>query len=157
MLLALWSDSTRVGTFMFGDAQTQQDYSFLPGVKGGFHTLSHHRNEPEKREQYEKVVTWHTEQVAWFLDRMKRLDEGGTSMLDNSMVLFGSSLKDGNRHDNENLPLVIAGRGKGSIRPGRRLRSPEKTPMCNLLLSMAQRMGVKQQSFGDSTGALELA
>ena len=69
MLLALWSDSTRVGTFMFGDAQTQQDYSFLPGVKGGFHTLSHHRNEDEKRQQYEKVVTWHTEQTAWFLTR----------------------------------------------------------------------------------------
>ena len=156
MLLALWSDSTRVGTFMFGDAQTQQDYSFLPGVKGGFHTLSHHRNESEKREQYEKVVTWHTEQAAWFLDKMKRLDEGGKSLLDNSMVLFGSSLKDGNRHDNENLPLVIAGGGRGTIKPGRRLRAPEKTPMCNVLLSMAQRMGVKQQSFGDSTGALEL-
>ena len=88
---------------------------------------------------------------------MKRLDEGGTSLLDNSMVLFGSSLKDGNRHDNENLPLVIAGRGKGTVKPGRRLRAPEKTPMCNLLLSMAQRMGVQQQSFGDSTGVLDLA
>lgn len=155
LLLALWTDSTRIGTFMFGDAQTQQDYSFLEGVKGGFHTLSHHRNEPEKREQYEKIVTWHVEQTAWFLSKMKKLDEGGTSLLDNSIVLFGSSLKDGNRHDNENLPLVLAGRGKGTVRPGRRLRAPEKTPMCNLLLSVAHRMGAKEESFGDSTGLLD--
>jgi hypothetical protein len=155
LLLALWTDSTRVATFMFGDAQTQQDYSFLPGVKGGFHSLSHHREEDEKRQQYEKVVTWHTEQAAWFLTKMKSLDEGGTSLLDNSMVLFGSSLKDGNRHDNENLPLVLAGRGKGTLRPGRRVRAAEKTPMCNLLLAIAQRMGVQEKTFGDSTGPLE--
>lgn len=154
LLLALWTDSTRVASFMFGDAQTQQDYSFLPGVKGGFHSISHHRNEPDKREQYEKIVTWHTEQLAVFLNKLKRLDEGGTSLLDNSMVLFGSSLKDGNRHDNDNLPLILAGRGKGTLKPGRRLRAPEKTPMCNLLLAMAHRMGVQAKSFGDSTGVL---
>lgn len=155
LILALWSDSTRVASFMFGDAQTQQDYSFLEGVKGGFHSISHHRNEEDKRAQYEKIVNWHTEQLAWFLDRVKKLDEGGTSLLDNSMILFGSSLKDGNRHDNENLPLVLAGRGKGTIRPGRRLRASEKTPMCNLLVSMANRMGVDAKEFGDSTGVLE--
>ena len=155
LLLAFWTDTTRIASFMFGDAQTQQDYSFLPGVKGGFHSISHHRNEPEKREQYEKIVDWHMEQVAWFLQKAKSLDEGGTSMLDNSMILFGSSLKDGNRHDPENLPLILAGRGKGTIRPGRRLRSPEKTPMCNLHLALLHRMGVMEKSFGDSTGPLE--
>jgi hypothetical protein len=155
LLLALWTDSTRIASFMFGDAQTQQDYSFLPGVKGGFHSISHHRNELDKREQYEKIVNWHTDQLAWFLNKVKGLDEGGTSLLDNSMILFGSSLKDGNRHDNENLPLILAGRGKGTIRPGRRLRAPEKTPMCNLLLAMAHRMGIHDKSFGDSTGTLE--
>jgi hypothetical protein len=155
LLLALWTDSTRIASFMFGDAQTQQDYSFLPGVKGGFHSLSHHRNELDKREQYEKIVNWHTEQLAWFLNKVKRLDEGGTSLLDNSIILFGSTLKDGNRHDNENLPLILAGRGKGTLRPGRRLRAPEKTPMCNLLLAIAHRMGVQEKSFGDSTGTLE--
>ena len=155
LLLALWSDSTRVASFMFGDAQTQQDYSFLPGVKGGFHSISHHRNETTQREQYEKIVTWHTEQLAWFLDRAKQFDEGGTSVLDNSMILFGSSLKDGNRHDPENLPLILAGRGKGSLRPGRRLRAPEKTPMCNLLLALLHRMEVREESFGDSTGVLQ--
>lgn len=156
LLLAFWTDSTRIGTFMFGDAQTQQDYGFLPGVKGGFHSISHHRNEPEKREQYEKIVTWHMEQMAWFLQRAKSLDEGnGRSLLDSSMFLFGSSLKDGNRHDPENLPLILAGKGKGTIRPGRRLRAPEKTPMCNLHLALLHRMGVMEKSFGDSTGALQ--
>jgi hypothetical protein len=155
LILALWTDSTRIATFMFGDAQTQQDYSFLPGVKGGFHSLSHHGNVPTQREQYEKVVTWHVEQTAYFLNKMRSLKEGDRSLLDNSMVLFGSSLKDGNRHDNVNLPLMLAGRGKGTIRPGRRLRAPEKTPMCNLLLAMMQRMGVTANSFGDSTGALD--
>ncbi|MEO7650735.1 MAG: DUF1552 domain-containing protein [Bryobacteraceae bacterium] len=155
LLLAFWTDTTRVATFMMGDAQTSQDYSFLPGVKGGFHSISHHRNEPEKREQYEKIVNWHTEQVAWFLSKVKSIDEGGKSMLDSSMILFGSSLKDGNRHDNENLPLILAGRGKGTLRPGRRVRAAEKTPFCNLHLALLHRMGVMEKSFGDSTGPLQ--
>ncbi|MBK9169985.1 MAG: DUF1552 domain-containing protein [Bryobacterales bacterium] len=155
LVLAFWTDTTRIATFMFGDAQTGQDYSFLPGVKGGFHSLSHHLNEPAKREQYEKIVNWHMEQLAYFLGRAKGLDEGGTSLLDNSMILFGSSLKDGNRHDPENLPLLLAGRGKGTLRPGRRLRAAEKTPLCNLHLAMLHRMGVEEKSFGDSTGVLE--
>jgi hypothetical protein len=155
LILALWTDSTRIASFMFGDAQTQQDYSFLPGVRGGFHSLSHHRNESDKREQYEKIVTWHVEQFAWFLDKVKSLNEGGASLLDNSMILFGSTLKDGNRHDPENLPLVLAGRGKGTLRPGRRLRAPEKTPLCNLHLSLLHRLGVMEKSFGDSTGPLD--
>lgn len=155
LILALWTDSTRIASFMFGDAQTQQDYSFLPGVKGGFHSLSHHRNEADKREQYEKIVTWHVEQFAWFLNKVKSLDENGASLLDNSMILFGSTLKDGNRHDPENLPLILAGRGKGSLRPGRRLRAAEKTPMCNLHLALLHRLGVTDMSFGDSTGPLQ--
>jgi Protein of unknown function (DUF1552) len=155
MLLAFWTDSTRVATFMFGDAQTGQDYSWLPGVKGSFHSISHHRNEPVRRGMYEKIINWHTEQMAYFLTKMRSLDEGGTSLLDNSMVMFGASLKDGNRHDPENLPLILAGRGKGTLRPGRRLRAPEKTPLCNLYLAMLHRMGVQEKSFGDSTGLLQ--
>lgn len=155
LLLSFWTDNTRIATFMFGDAQTGQDYSFLPGVKGGFHSLSHHRNIESQREQYEKVVTWHVEQMAWFLNKMRNLKEGDKSLLDNSMVLFGSSLKDGNRHDNENLPLILAGRGKGALRPGRRLRAAPKTPFCNLHLALLHRLGIQEKSFGDSTGPLE--
>jgi hypothetical protein len=154
-ILAFWSDTTRIGTFMFGDAQSPQDYSFLPGVKGGFHTLSHHGNDPATRDQYGKIIDWHMEQMAYFLDKVKNLDEGGTSLLDNSMIMFGGCLKDGNRHAVENLPLVLAGRGKGTLRPGRRLRAPERTPVCNLYLELLSRMGIQEKSFGDSTGRLQ--
>ena len=155
LVLAFWSDSTRLATFMMGDAQSPMDYTFLPGVRGGFHTLSHHREEAEKRDQYAKVVTWQVEQFAYFLNKMKSLKEGNSTLLDNSMILFGSTLKDGNRHEIENLPLILAGRGKGAVRLGRRLRAPAKTPLCNLYLSMLHTLGIEEKSFGDSTGALK--
>ena len=108
----------------------------------------------EERDQYEKICTWHVAQFAYVLERMRALDEGGSSLLDNSMVLFGSSIKDGNRHTIHDLPLVLAGRGGGQLRPGRRLRAPKETPMCNLLLSVTNAMGVESERFGDSTGLL---
>lgn len=154
LLLAFWTDNTRIATFMMGDAQSAQDYGWLSGVKGNFHGLSHHRDIPETRAMYEAIINWHVEQFAWFLDRMRALDEGGTTLLDNSMILFGSSLKCGNRHEVEDLPLILAGRGKGTLKPGRRLRAAAKTPFCNLHLSLLNRMGVDETTFGDSTGPL---
>jgi Protein of unknown function (DUF1552) len=156
LILAFWTDSTRIATLMFGDAQSSQDYSFLEGVKGNWHGISHHRNIESQRTQYETIVNWNVEQLAYFLNRMRSLKEGNTSLLDNSMILFGASLKDRNRHDPENLPILLAGRGKGTLRPGRRVRAAEKTPLCNLHLAMLQRMGIRETSFGDSTQALEL-
>lgn len=156
LLLAFWTDTTRVATFMYGDAQTGRDFSFLDGVNGSFHGISHHRNEPERRAMYETIINWHTSQTAYFLERMRRLDEGGSSLLDNSMVLFGSSLRDGNIHDPSNLPLILAGRAKRALRPGRRVRTAPDTPLCNLYLAMMHHMGVPDPvSFGDSTGPLE--
>jgi hypothetical protein len=155
LVLAFWSDTTRIGTIMLGDAQSNFDYSFLDGVRGGFHSLSHHGNHPPTREQYGKIVDWHMDQFAYFLGRIKNLDEGGTSLLDNSMIMFGGSLKDGNLHAVEDLPLLLAGRGKGTLRTGRRLRAPERTPVCNLYLEMLHRMGIDEKSFGDSTGPLQ--
>jgi hypothetical protein len=154
-ILAFWSDTTRIGTFMFGDAQSNKDYSFLSGVRGGFHSISHHGNNPAAKEQYGKIIDWHMEQMAYFLGKVKNLDEGGTSLLDNSMIMFGGSLKDGNLHSVENLPLILAGKGKGTLRPGRRLRAPEQTPVCNLYLSLLSRIGIEEKSFGDSTGPLQ--
>ncbi|MEO8128825.1 MAG: DUF1552 domain-containing protein [Bryobacteraceae bacterium] len=154
MVLALWSDTTRIGTFMTADAQTNEDFSFLPGVKGGFHSLSHHAEIAATKKQYETCVTWHVAQVAYFLNKLKSLDEGGTSLLDNSMVMFGHGIKCGNLHLEENLPIALAGGGKGTLRGGRRLRYEKKTPLCNLYLSMLDRMGIKEKSFGDSTGLL---
>jgi Protein of unknown function (DUF1552) len=155
MVLAFWTDSTRVATMMLGDAQSSKDYSFLQGVKGNFHGLSHHRDIPETRAQYEAIINWNVTQVGYLLTRMKELKEGDGTLLDHLMVLFGSSLKCGNRHLEENLPLLLAGRGNGTLRPGRRLRFEKKTPFCNLHLAMMERMGVKETSFGDSTGVLQ--
>ena len=155
MVLAFWTDSTRVATMMLGDAQSSKDYSFLQGVKGNFHGLSHHRDIPETRAQYEAIINWNVTQVGYLLTRMKELKEGDGTLLDHSMVLFGSSLKCGNRHLEENLPLLLAGRGNGTLRPGRRLRFEKKTPFCNLHLALMERMGVKEASFGDSTGVLQ--
>ncbi len=155
LLLAFWTDTTRVATFMYGDAQTGRDFSFLDGVNGSFHAISHHRNEPERRAMYETIINWHVRQTAYFLHRMRSLDEGGSSLLDNSMVMFGSSLRDGNVHDPSNLPLLLAGRAKGAIRPGRRLRARPDTPLCNLYLAMMHHMGVRDPAaFGDSTDPL---
>ena len=156
LLLAFWTDTTRVATFMYGDAQTGRNFSFLDGVNSTFHGISHHRNEPDRLAEYETIINWHMRQTAYFLTRMSNLDEGGSSLLDNSMVMFGSSLRDGNTHDPSNLPLVLAGRGKGSLRPGRRLVAKEDTPLCNLYLSLMHRMGLHDAgSFGDSTEPLE--
>ncbi len=144
LVLALWSDTTRISAFMTADAQTNEDYSFASGVKGGFHSISHHAEEPVRKKQYESCVTWHVEQVAYFLKRLKSLDEGGTSLLDNSMVMFGCGIKCGNLHLEHDLPIAVAGRGKGTLSPGRRLRFAPETPLCNLYLSMLHRMGIRK-------------
>ncbi|HWB87336.1 MAG TPA: DUF1552 domain-containing protein [Bryobacteraceae bacterium] len=155
MILALWSDTTRIASFMFGDAQTNQDYAFLTGHTGGFHSISHHGDSQTKIDQYGQIVTWHITQMAYFLDRIKKLDEGGKSLLDNSMILMGNSLKDGNLHREQDLPLIVAGRGKGSLRPGRRIKAAPLTPMCNLHLAFLNRMGIPDKSFNDSTEPLK--
>ncbi len=98
--------------------------------------------------QYEKIGTWHIEQLAYLIDRMRSLREGDTTLLDNSMVFFGTTIRDGNKHDTEDLPLILAGRGGGGIRTGRRLTAPERTPLCNLYRTMMRRMGVPVDQFG---------
>lgn len=155
MLLAFWTDTTRVGSFMFGNAQTGRQFNFIDGLpEKSYHGLSHHRDEPKQRAQYEKIGTWHVARFSQLLEKMKKLDEGGSSLLDNCQILFGSTLSDGNRHDPHNLPLILAGKAGGSLKPGRRVRSKVDTPMCNLLAGMAQRMGVEIEKFGDGTGTL---
>ncbi|MGH9660066.1 MAG: DUF1552 domain-containing protein [Bryobacteraceae bacterium] len=155
LILAFWTDNTRIATMMMGDAQSSQDYSWLPGVRGSWHGVSHHRDIETQRRQYEAIINWNIEQLASFLNRLHSLKEGEGSLLDHSMILFGASLKDGNRHDPEDLPILVAGRGKGALRPGRRVRAAVKTPLCNLHLAMLHRMGIAEKSFGDSTGPLE--
>ena len=154
MALAFWTDSTRVSTFMFGNAVSGRNFSFLDGVKGGHHEYSHHENLKEKLVPYERITRWHVEQYAYLLDRLHSMKEGTGTVLDQSMILFGAGMRDGNAHNPRNLPLVLAGRGGGTLNPGRHLVFPNNTPMANLHLGLMRRMGVRADRFADSTQAL---
>ncbi|RUL88314.1 DUF1552 domain-containing protein [Tautonia sociabilis] len=154
LVLAFQTDSTRIGTFMFGNAVSGKDFSFLDGVRGGFHQLSHHENDDEKLEQYKRINAWHSAQLSYMLGRMRQVREGDGTLLDNAMVLFGSGLRDGNRHDPHNLPILLAGRGGGTLATGRHLRFGKDTPLCNLFVSMLDRVGTPVERFADSTGPL---
>jgi len=154
IVLAFQTDSTRVCSFMFANDVSGRNFSFVDGVKGGHHELSHHENNAEKIAQYQKINAWHVEKYARMLQKMKAVKEGEGTLLDNSMVMFGSSFSDGNRHDPDNLPILLGGRGAGTIKPGRHLAAEGEVPLCNLYLSMLRRTGVELESFGDSTGEI---
>jgi hypothetical protein len=128
----------------------------VPGTEGSHHEFSHHQSKTEKYEPYSKINRWHSEQLAYFLDKLKSIKEGDKTLLDNSMVLFGSSMSDGNRHDPKNLPIVLAGKGGGKIKSGRHIKCADQTPLCNLYVSMLENMGTPVQAFGDSTQPLSI-
>lgn len=152
--LALWSDATRVTTFMFGNSVSNRSFSFLDGVEGGHHSISHHRGHPQRIEMYGKINEWHAKQFKYFLDRVSSMKEGEHSLLDNSTLLFGSSLRDGDKHRASNLPIVIAGRGGGRLDTGQNIIYEKDTPLANLYLTLLKTMGVQIDSFADSTGTL---
>ncbi len=151
--LAFQTDSTRVATFMMARAGSNRSY--LPiGVREGHHSLSHHQDDPVKLEKITRINRFHVDQLSYLLQKLKSIREGDATLLDNSMILYGSGISDGNRHNNENLPVLMAGKGGGSILTGRHMRVPDETPMTNLFLSMVGRMGGNADRFGDSTGKL---
>jgi hypothetical protein len=154
IVLALQTDSTRVCTFMFANDVSGRNFSFLDGVSGAHHELSHHENKPEKISQYQQINRWHVAQFARMIAKMKSIPEGEGTLLDHSMIMFGSSFSDGNRHDPDNLPILLAGRGCGTLRPGRHLAAEGQRPICNLYLSLLRRHGIELESFGDSEGEL---
>ena len=116
--------------------------------------MSHHENKEEKTLQYQEITRWHVDQFAYLLGRLKAIREGEGTLLDNSMLLLGSSISDGNRHDPNNLPIVLAGKAGGAFETGLHLSNPKETPLCNLYLTMLGAMGIELESFGDSTGML---
>jgi hypothetical protein len=154
MVLAFWSDSTRVSSFMFGNDVTGRNFSFLEGVNGGHHDLSHHSNDPKKLDQYELINRWHVEQYGYMLDRMKEIKEGEGNLLDRSMVAFGSPIRDGNSHDPKNVPIVIAGGSKAGLNNGSHEVYDAGTPLCSLWLGMLDKAGVKTKELGDANAAL---
>ena len=153
--LAFQTDSTRVCTFMFGNAVSNTNFSFLEGVKGGHHSLSHHERKEENLTQYQRIGQWHIEQYAYLLNKLKSIKEGDSTVLDNSMILFGSGLRDGNRHSPHNLPLILGGTAGGRINTGQHLVYDKDTPLSNLYCSILDAFGAPVERFADSTGKLK--
>lgn len=152
--IAFQSDTTRIATFMFGNAVSNVSFRWLDGVSAGHHDVSHHGKDPDKLRQYQLINQWHIEQYAYLLRRLKAMPEGETNVLDNSMILFGSALHDGDRHWPHNLPMVLGGGGGGRVIGGQHLEYTEDSPLANLYVSMLDAFGTPVERFADSTGPL---
>ena len=155
IVLAYETDLVRTSTFMLGNAGSNRSYR-MAGVSEGHHTISHHGRKAGRLDALKKIDRWHSEQFAYFLERLRGTAEGSDNLLGRSMVLFSSGLGDPNRHDHLNLPVVVAGRMGGKLKPGRHLVFKRRTPMANLYVSLMQKVGVKGSSFADSTGRLPI-
>ena len=153
--IAFQSDTTRISTFMFGNAVSNVSFRFLEGVSAGHHVVSHHQKDPDKLRQYQLINRWHIEQYAYLLRKLDGMKEGDSTVLNNSMVLFGSALSDGNSHNPHQLPLVLAGGGGGRIDSGQHLVYSDDSPVANLYVSMLDAFGAPVERFADSTGALQ--
>ena len=125
------------------------------GVNSGHHQISHHRDSENLVSQLQKIDEYSVKQFSYFLDKMKSVKEGDGTLLDHSMLLYGSAISDANRHSHHDLPIVIAGGGSGTLKTGRHVKFEKETPMNNLFLSMLDRMNSGVEAFGDSTGRLE--
>jgi hypothetical protein len=154
MTIALQADLTRVMTFLVTHEGTSRAYREI-GISDGHHPLTHHQGRTELLDKVTQINCYHLQQFAGWVEKLKSTKEGDGSLLDNCMVVYGAGLSDGNRHLHEDLPTLIAGRARGTIKTGRRLVFRRETPMCNLFLAMMDRMGVQMEHFGDSTGKLE--
>ena len=154
MVLSFQADVTRVATCMFAREGSEQKYNMI-GVSEGHHELTHHRGDPAKIAKVREINTYHIRQFAYLLERLKSIPEGDGSLLDSCMIAYGSGNSDGNRHTHEDLPVLLAGKGGGSLKTGRHIRHAKETPVNNLWLSMLDRMGVPTPALGDSTGPLE--
>lgn len=154
MVVAFETDSTRVATYMLGREGSNRTYREI-GVPDPHHGITHHRLDPELMEKVAKINCYHMELFAYFVERLKATKEGDGTMLDNSFIVYGSGISDGNRHLHHDLPVLVAGKGGRSFKTGRHIRYPKETPMTNLYLTMLDRVGVKPESIGDSNGKLE--
>ncbi|MFK7789925.1 MAG: DUF1552 domain-containing protein [Phycisphaeraceae bacterium] len=155
MILAFRMDVTRISTFMLGNGGSNRRFDELD-ILDGHHTLSHHRNNVEMVDKIRRIDRYYAEGFAKFVQKLADTPDGRGSLLDHSMVLYGSGICDGNRHNHENLPIVMAGRANGSIDTGRLIHYRKETPLCNLYMSMLDRMKVDVAEFGDATGRLEM-
>jgi hypothetical protein len=152
-VLAFQTDMTRVITLMLGRAGSNRSYPSI-GVSDGHHSITHHQNDPVKVENVAKIDAHLVGTFAYLLEKLKATPDGDGNLLDHSMILYGSSLADANRHTHHDLPIVLAGGGGGQLKGGRHIRYAQETPLNNLILNMLDKAGVRTDKFGDSTGKL---
>jgi len=154
MVLAFQTDQTRVATLMFANEGSNRSYGDA-GVPEGHHDMSHHGRDQHKLEQKGKIDLFHTTQLAYILEKMASIKEAGGTLLDNTALIYGGGISDGDRHNHDDLPILLAGRAGGRIKQGRHITYPAETPMTNLLLSVLDCAGVHAEKLGDSTGRLQ--
>lgn len=153
MALAFQTDQTRVISFMYANEGSNRSYTPVE-VKEGHHELSHHGRNKEKLEKIARIDKYHMTEFNYLLEKLAGIQENGARLLDNCMIMIGSGLGDGDRHNHDNLPIVLAGKGGGTIATGRHIKYPFDTPLTNLYRSMLDRVGAKVDKFSDSTGPL---
>ncbi|HBJ38920.1 MAG TPA: hypothetical protein DDZ51_30070 [Planctomycetaceae bacterium] len=153
MVLAFQADVTRVSTFVLANEGSNKSYAFID-VPEGHHDLSHHGGDADKQEKIRKINLFHTTQLAYLLQRLDSITEGDGTLLDHSMIVYGSGIHDGNAHNHDDLPILLAGGGCGTLTSGRHIRYEKETPLNNLWLSMLDRLDISLEKLGDSTGKL---
>lgn len=152
--LAFQADVTRVCTFVLANEGSNKSYAFID-VPEGHHELSHHGNDQGKKDKIRQINTFHVRQLAYLLEKLRAIPEGDGTLLDHAMIAYGSGNSDGNRHNHDDLPILLAGGGCGTIQSGRHIRYPNETPLTNLWLAMLNRQSVEVAQLGDSTGVLQ--
>ena len=155
MVLAMRTDSTRILSFMMTNAGSNRSYPEV-NVNSGHHEQSHHGGSPEKQTNVAAINRFHIDQFAYLLGKLREAPEGEGTLLDHSMIVYGSGISDGDRHNHDNLPILLAGGAGGRVKPGAHLRYDKETPLCDLYLWMMRQMGATAERFGDSRGPLNI-
>ena len=154
-VLAFQADITRVSSFMMARENVNRSYGEI-GLPEAHHAMSHHGNNPDKMALYSKLNTYHVDTLAYFLKKLQAIPDGDGTLLDHSVVLYGSGMSDGNTHNNYNVPVVVVGGRDRQLKGDRHLKYPKGTPLANLSMSLMEKFGVNVEKFGDSTGRLDL-
>jgi len=153
--LAYQAEITRISTLIYSHETSGTVYP-KSGVREGFHNASHHSNNRKNMDQFAVLNRYHVSTLTYFFDKLKQTPDGDGNLLDHSLIVYGSTLSDGNEHNHDPLPVLLIGGASGQLKGGRHLRYPAHTPMSNLLLTVLDKFGIQQDKFGDSTGKLEI-
>ncbi len=154
-VLAFQADITRVTSFMLARENINRSYNEI-GLPEAHHSMSHHGNNPDKMKDFAKLNTYHVETLAYYLNKLQSIPDGDATLLDNTVILYGSGMSDGNTHNNYSVPVVVIGGRENGLAGNRHLSYPKGTPLANLSLSLLEKFGVNVEAFGDSTGQLPL-